>query len=120
MNAPSKQTPRAAIRAALEAEARALGFAEIAVTRPDAIATAGGRLRQWVGQGRHGDMAWMEGRIDWRASPVALWPEVRSVIVLAEPYTPKGDPLAVLGQPDRAGISVYARGRDYHDVVKKR
>ena len=120
MNAPSKQTPRAAIRAALDKQARALGFAEIAVTRPDAIAAAAGRLRQWVGQGRHGEMAWMEGRIDWRASPAALWPEARSVIVLAEPYTPEADPLAVLEQPDRGGISVYAQGRDYHDLVKKR
>ena len=120
MNAPVKPEPGTAIRAALDAEARALGFAEIAVTRPDSVTAAGARLRQWVGQGQHGDMAWMEGRIDWRASPAALWPEARSVIVLAEPYTPDGDPLAVLGQPDRAGISVYAQGRDYHDVVKKR
>ncbi|MCH8168648.1 MAG: tRNA epoxyqueuosine(34) reductase QueG [Proteobacteria bacterium] len=124
MNAPSKQTPRAAIRAALDKQARALGFAEIAVTRPDAIAAAGARLRQWVGQGRHGEMAWMEGRIDWRANPAALWPEARSVIVLAEPYTPadtlRADPLAVLDQPDRGGISVYAQGRDYHSLVKKR
>ena len=120
MNAPVKPAPGAEIRAALDAEARALGFAEIAVTRPDAIAAAAGRLRQWVGQGRHGEMAWMEGRIDWRASPAALWPEARSVIVLAEPYTPEADPLAVLEQPDRGGISVYAQGRDYHDLVKKR
>ncbi|MCH8952057.1 MAG: tRNA epoxyqueuosine(34) reductase QueG [Proteobacteria bacterium] len=124
MNAPSKQTPRAAIRAALDKQARALGFAEIAVTRPDAIAAAGARLRQWVGQGRHGEMAWMERRIDWRASPEGLWPEARSVIVLAEPYTPAdtlgADPLAVLGQPERGAISVYAQGRDYHEVVKKR
>jgi epoxyqueuosine reductase len=116
--------PLAAIRASLEAEARVIGFAKIAVTRPDAIAGAGQRLRQWVGQGRHGDMAWMADRINWRASPEALWPEARSVIMLAEPYTPAntpdGDPLAVLDHPDRAAISVYAQGRDYHDVVKKR
>jgi epoxyqueuosine reductase len=119
-----KAQPRPAIRAALEAEARATGFAEIAVTRPNAISLAGKRLRQWVGQGRHGDMAWMADRIDWRADPGALWPEARSVIMLAEPYTPAdtpgNDPLAVLAQPDRAAISVYAQGRDYHDVVKKR
>ena len=120
MNAPVKPGPGAAIRAALDAEARALGFADIAVTRADSVTAAGARLRQWVGQGRHGDMAWMAGRIDWRASPEALWPEARSVIVLAEPYTPEGDPLAVLDQPDRGGISVYAQGCDYHDVVKKR
>jgi epoxyqueuosine reductase len=120
LNVPAKPEPGAAIRGALESQARALGFAEIAVTRPDSVTAAGTRLRQWVGQGQHGDMAWMAERIDWRASPAALWPEARSVIMLAEPYTPEGDPLAVLEQPDRAGISVYAQGRDYHDVVKKR
>jgi epoxyqueuosine reductase len=120
MSTPANPDPGTAIRAALEAEAQALGFAEMAVARPDAVALAGAHLRQWVAQGRHGDMAWMADRIDWRASPAALWPAARSVIMLAETYTPDTDPLAVLGQPDRAGISVYARGRDYHDVVKKR
>ena len=115
-----KSEPGAAIRTALESQAHALGFAEFAVTRPDAIGPAGARLRQWVGQGSHGEMPWMAERINWRANPAALWPEARSVIMLAEPYTPEADPLAVLGQPTRAGISVYAQGRDYHDVVKKR
>jgi epoxyqueuosine reductase len=108
------------LRAALDAEAREIGFADIAVTRPDAIAESGARLRHWVGQGKHGDMAWMADRIKWRADPGALWPEARSIIMLAEPYTPEINPLAVLEQPDRGGISVYAQGRDYHDPVKKR
>jgi epoxyqueuosine reductase len=120
LSAPSTQIPRAAIRADLEMQARGLGFAGVCFTRPGAAPAAAARLRQWVGQGRHGDMAWMAERLAWRASPEALWPEARSVIMLAEPYTPKADPLAVLAQPDRAGISVYAQGRDYHDVVKKR
>jgi epoxyqueuosine reductase len=120
LSAPPETEPDPALRAALEAEARALGFAEMAVTRPDSVTSAGARLRQWVGQGRHGDMGWMAERIDWRASPAALWPAARSVIMLAESYAAAADPLAVLGQPDRAAISVYARGRDYHDVVKKR
>jgi len=100
-------------------EAEALGFAAIGFARPD-IGAAGARLRAWVGAGRHGDMAWMDDRIAWRADPSALWPEARSVIMLAENYAPPGDPLAVLAHPDRGGISVYSRGRDYHDVVKKR
>jgi epoxyqueuosine reductase len=120
LSASAKTELGTVIRAALEIEARAIGFADIAVTRPDAIAPADARLRQWIGNGRHGEMAWMADRIDWRASPATLWPAARSVIMLAEPYTPGSDPLAVLGQPDRAGISVYAQGRDYHDVVKKR
>ena len=120
MNAAVNHFPNTTIRAALEAEARALGFADFAVTRPDAIPAAGRRLRQFVGRGRHGDMAWMAERMAWRADPAALWPEARSVIMLAEPYTPEGDPLAVLEMPERGAISVYAQGRDYHDRVKKR
>lgn len=101
------------------AEARALGFADIGFGRP-ATAPAGERLRAWVGEGRHGDMGWMAERIHWRADPAALWPEARSVIMLADSYAPEIDPLEVLDHPDRGGISVYAQGRDYHDPLKKR
>jgi epoxyqueuosine reductase len=62
----------------------------------------------------------MAERMHWRANPAALWPEAKSVIMLAEPYTPEHDPLAVLDEPDRAAISVYAQNKDYHDIVKKR
>ena len=65
-------------------------------------------------------MGWMADRMAWRGDPQALWPEARSVIMLAESYTPDHDPLAILDQPDRAAISVYAGQRDYHDLVKKR
>jgi epoxyqueuosine reductase len=56
----------------------------------------------------------------WRGSPAALWPEARSVVMLAETYTPDENPLGLLALRDRGVISAYARGRDYHDVVKKR
>lgn len=62
----------------------------------------------------------MADRVTWRRDPKALWPEARSVIMLAEPYTPQEDPLATLDAPEHATISVYARNRDYHDLVKKR
>jgi epoxyqueuosine reductase len=65
-------------------------------------------------------MGWMAERMSWRGNPQALWPEARSIVLFAEAYTPASDPLATLDQPDRATISVYARGRDYHDLVKKR
>lgn len=78
------------------------------------------RLQEFVAAGMHGQMGWMAERMAWRADPTALWPAARSVIMLAEPYTPVHDPLAVLEQRDRAAISVYAQNRDYHDVVKKR
>jgi len=90
------------------------------VCRPDAIPAAPARLADFVGRGRHGQMGWMAERMAWRGSPAALWPAARSVVMLAEPYTPDHDPLAVLDDRDRAAISVYAQNRDYHDVLKKR
>jgi epoxyqueuosine reductase len=108
------------ISEALGAEARAAGFAAIGVCAPDAIPLAPERLRAFLAAERHGDMAWMADREAWRASPAALWPEARSVIMLADSYTPADDPMAVLDMPDRGAISVYARGKDYHDGVKKR
>ena len=107
------------LRADIAAEARALGFADFGIARP-AIGPAGARLGTWIAEGHHGAMAWMADRLVWRADPAALWPQAQSVIMLAEDYTPERDPLAALAEPDRAAISVYADGRDYHDVVKKR
>jgi epoxyqueuosine reductase len=65
-------------------------------------------------------MAWMAERSEWRGNPAALWPDARSVIMLAEVYTPTTDPLEIIGKPDRAAISAYAQGKDYHDLVKRR
>jgi epoxyqueuosine reductase len=108
------------LKHALWTEARAAGFAKMGVCRPDAIPQAAGRLAEYVGAGRHGQMGWMEERMGWRGDPAALWPEARSVIMLAEVYTPDSNPLAALERRDRATISVYAQNRDYHDLVKKR
>jgi len=80
----------------------------------------GDALEAWLGEGRHGDMAWMAETTDRRASPRGLWPEANSVVVLATSYAPQGDPLALTGHPERGAISVYARNKDYHDLVKKR
>lgn len=108
------------IKARLLAEAREVGFAAARVTVPSAIPEAAGRLAHYVGKGRHGQMGWMAERMHWRGAPDALWPEARAVVMLAELYTPEEDPLATLALPDRASISVYARQRDYHDIVKSR
>jgi epoxyqueuosine reductase len=104
----------------LAAFARDAGFGKVGVCRPDAVPEMAERLAAFVDDGRHGQMAWMADRMQWRGDPTALWPAARSVIMLAEVYTPDHDPLAVLDERDRAAISVYAQGRDYHDVVKKR
>ncbi|MCT8158709.1 tRNA epoxyqueuosine(34) reductase QueG [Pseudoruegeria sp. SHC-113] len=108
------------LKSELQAQARAEGFAACRVTRPDAVPEIAARLSAFVADGRHGQMGWMAERMHWRGDPAALWPEARSVVMLAEPYTPEDDPLALLEERDRAAISVYARNRDYHDIVKKR
>ncbi|MDP5306206.1 tRNA epoxyqueuosine(34) reductase QueG [Paracoccus spongiarum] len=108
------------MKAALAAEAKALGFAAMRVTRPDAVPEAARRLAAFLHAGRHGQMGWMAERAGWRGDPAALWPEARSILMLADLYTPDHDPLEVLTRPGHAAISVYAHGRDYHDLVKKR
>ena len=102
--------------------ARALeeGFVKVGICRPDAVPEAAGRLRAYLDAGRHGQMGWMAEREAWRGSAAALWPEARSVVMLAEAYTPEGDPMAGLTRRDRGVISVYAQGKDYHDIVKRR
>lgn len=96
------------------------GFAAARVCRPDAVQHVAERLQAFVEAGYHGKMGWMAERMHWRGNPAALWPEARSVILLAESYTPEHDPLAVLDRPELGAVSVYAQGRDYHDIVKKR
>ncbi len=108
------------LKAELVAQAREMGFDACALTRPDAIPEAPERLAAFVEKRRHGQMGWMAERMAWRGNPAALWPEARSVIMLAESYTPDYNPLDLLAARDRGLVSAYALGRDYHDVVKKR
>jgi epoxyqueuosine reductase len=90
------------------------------VAAPDAVPEAGGRLSAWLKAGYAGDMAYMAATRERRAAPRALWPDVESIILVGMNYAPEGDPLALLGARDRANISVYARHRDYHDLIKGR
>lgn len=109
-----------AFRDRLKTQARAEGFVGMGICAPDAIPQAPGRLARWLEAGHHGQMGWMAERTAWRGDPAALWPQAKSVIMLAESYAPEADPLAVLDRRDRAAISVYAQGKDYHDLVKRR
>ncbi|SMC60248.1 tRNA epoxyqueuosine(34) reductase QueG [Primorskyibacter flagellatus] len=104
----------------LIAQALADGFDACRICRPWDVPQVAGRLAAFLESGAHGQMGWLAERSHWRGDPAALWPEARSVIMLAENYGPSHDPLEVLDQRDRAAISVYAQNRDYHDVVKKR
>ena len=110
----------AEIRTRLEDQARAEGFSALGICAPDANPQLPERLAAYLADDRHGQMEWMAERTAWRAAPDALWPEARSVIMLAELYTPEHDPVEILTHPDRGAVSVYAQGKDYHDIVKKR
>ncbi len=101
-------------------EARALGFAACGFASAGEDAVRAERLEQWLGEGHHASMEWMEARAHHRRSPQGLWPAARSVIALGMSYAPGRDPLELEAQRSRARISVYAQGKDYHDVVKKR
>ncbi|MCW1382130.1 tRNA epoxyqueuosine(34) reductase QueG [Novosphingobium sp. KCTC 2891] len=109
----------ATIAERIKAEAARIGFAAcgIAPAADDPVRAA--RLERWLGDGCHGSMEWMETRLHHRRGPQSLWPEARSVIALGMSYAPASDPLALAQVPDRARISVYAQGADYHDVVKR-
>jgi epoxyqueuosine reductase len=102
----------------LRRKAADLGFDGIRVTAPSAIGAAGDRLADFIAAGRHGDMGWMETTADRRAHPSVLWPQARSVIMLAMSYAPQTDPLDALDERHRGVISVYAKGKDYHEVLK--
>lgn len=108
-----------ALTQALEAEARAAGFVAFGIAAADAAPQSAARLAEWLAEGRHGDMIWMEERAAQRGSPQGLWPAVRSVIALGMSYAPAHDPLALAEEASRGRISVYAQGSDYHDVVKR-
>ena len=102
----------------IRARALALGFDAIGFCHAELGEAARSRLADFLAAGQHGDMGWLEHRATARGNPRKLWPEVRSVIALGLSYVPDADPLATLALPDRGTISVYARHRDYHDVVK--
>ncbi len=90
------------------------------ITKPDAIPEAKARLERFLAERAHGDMVWMETSAERRGVPSALWPNVRSVIMLGMNYGPNRDPLAILKERTRGAISVYAQGEDYHGLIKAR
>jgi epoxyqueuosine reductase len=99
--------------------ARAHGFDVAGVVHPDALGDAKRHLAAFLAAGAHGDMTWMENA-ERRGDPRVLWPDVRSIVMLGVNYGPDEDPLAILSQRTRGAISVYARGDDYHEVIKPR
>ncbi|WMT92169.1 tRNA epoxyqueuosine(34) reductase QueG [Pelagibacterium sp. H642] len=104
----------------LRDRALALGFSSFGVTHPDSRPDLAAKLRGALDQGWHAGMDWMEETGDRRKSPASLWPDVRSIIMLGANYGPAENPLPRLAEPGLANVSVYAQGRDYHEVIKGR
>ena len=107
------------LRAALAGEAQRLGFDAIGITAPVVNAERAAAFERFIASGQHGDMDWLAREPSRRTDPRTLWSEVRSVVMLGVNYGPDDDPCTILAERSRAAISVYARGDDYHDVIKK-
>ena len=103
----------------MKAQAAQLGFAACGIAPAGDDPQLGQRLEQWLGDGHHGTMEWMETRLHHRRGPQSLWPQAQSVIALGMSYAPAQDPRSLEAWPDHGRISVYAQGGDYHDVVKR-
>ena len=108
------------LRNRLAREAQALGFDAVGVTDPAAIEGVREKLEAFLQTGAHGDMEWLADNPPRRADPKVMWQDVRSVIMLGMNYGPDENPLTILAERSSAAISVYARGDDYHDLIKKR
>ncbi len=114
---PSDTIPRD-LKSELRERASAEGFDAVAFTTPDAIPHAAEGLTAFLAAERHGDMGWLEANQDRRGDPHVLWPEAASVVVFGLNYGPDGDPLEALAKTSNGVVSVYARGGDYHDIIK--
>jgi len=107
-----------ALKKIIRAKARELGFDAVGFTAATADPGDRERLSAYLGDGRHGDMAWMDSADGRRSDPQALMADARTIIVLGVNYNP-GAPVT-LPPKDRGAISIYAKGRDYHNVLKKK
>jgi epoxyqueuosine reductase len=110
----------AEIREAIRAQALAMGFDAVGFAEARLAEAARADLAEYIDRGYHGDMGWLAHTAARRGDPQVLWPDARTVVVLGINYGGAHDPLADAADPERGAISVYARGQDYHDTVKKR
>jgi epoxyqueuosine reductase len=110
----------AVIREAIRAEALATGFDAVGFAEAELAEQARADLAEYLDRGYHGDMGWLAHTASKRGDPQKLWPEARTIVVLGLNYADEGDPLATMADAELGAISVYARGHDYHDTLKKR
>ena len=109
-----------AIREAIRGQALAMGFDAVGFAEACLAEEARANLGEFLARGYHGDMGWLADTAERRGDPQTLWPDARTIVVLGLNYAGDDDPLTALADPERGAISVYARGRDYHDTVKQR
>ena len=110
-----------ALKAAIRDKALALGFDAVGFAPAASTQAAKDGLAAFLDSGMQGDMGWLAAHADRRADPQTLWPEARTVVVVAMSYRPRINPLEHRLPKDRGAISAYARtARDYHDVLKSR
>jgi len=114
------QIARSDLSKMLRAEAQRLGLEAVGIARLSEDANLRSRLEYFLSENRHGDMDWMETHAERRGDPLRLWPEAKSAVVFGQSYAPPENPRYALDRRSNAAISVYAKGRDYHDVLKKR
>lgn len=121
---PPKQATARELRDAIAAKALELGFDAVgfapAQLSPEARQLRMERMAEFLDRGFQGDMGWLIDRTEQRIDPATLWPEARTVVSVALNYGPTSDPRDVLNEHERGAVSVYAQGRDYHDVMKSR
>lgn len=99
--------------------ARSLGFSGFGIVDLTALPSETENwLREFIKNGYHGTMQWMEDSLERRIHPKAMWPQAQSAIVLGYNYGPDTDPLETLSQTQIGTISVYARHKDYHGLIK--
>src|SRR5215470_5273819 len=108
------------VRESIRDRALACGFDAVGFAEARLAEEARAGLGEFIARGYHGDMGWLAGTATRRGDPRELWPEARTVVVLGVNYTPEDDPRALAEVPDCGVVSVYARGRDYHDTLKRR
>ncbi|MGA0281062.1 MAG: tRNA epoxyqueuosine(34) reductase QueG [Paracoccaceae bacterium] len=109
-----------ALKAALRVKAKQEGFDDLRICRPSDVPEVSERLNHFLDNNYQGQMSWLKERNEWRGDPSRLWPDAKSVIMLAQNYGPNHDPLQNLKRKEKASISVYAQNKDYHDIIKKR
>ena len=117
-NVPIRRSQLGDQKTQIRGSALSLGFDAVGFCHARLGAEARERLTQFIEAGYHGDMGWLASRTAQRSDPQSLWPEARSVVVVGFSYAPEDDPLVATTHRSSGAISVYARNRDYHDVMK--